>query len=317
LAEGVAEEKPRNRWRHWKHIVLFIALASVLTGSLIYYVTPDVFHPLRTDKVPAGAYIVPWMQPSPSIDTLEPDWWNNEHWDPDMVMASALKLNMTFTITIPNGTRVIPSVVYLGHDTEYLYVAGKFRGMYRNPYAGKDDGIPQYVALFFDANNDGILTYPESGSRFMAGFGESNRWNPGGVSGCDDMIWTRDPWNWYQHDIWLSAENYYNDRNVRLPKPATLNNTWEYDNSTGTWMVLFSRYLLGSDDPHTNAFIMRNGERWVVGFNLELGYTPGGVATEMLADGWPQKTYPYLSNDASWWPKLVLDLSNPPPWLYP
>jgi hypothetical protein len=306
-----------DRGRLRKRILLFSILLVILAASSLYYVFQNVYYHLRRDVVPAGAYVVPWMQPGMSVDELQDPTsrWRDTPWDLDMIMPASLKLNMTFEITVPNGKRVIPSTVYLGHDTDYLYVGGKFSGMYRNPAATKGEGIPQYFAMYFNAKNDGVLSFPESGSRFSAGFAEGN-FHPSGVWGCDDMIWAYDAW--YTHrETWLSAEDYYNNQRASLPQQATTPITWEYDNSTGTWTILFTRYLLGSGDPRTNAFIMRSGERWVVGFNLELGYFPGGVSTEILTDGWPEKTYPYLSNDTSQWPKLAIDLTGPPSWLIP
>jgi hypothetical protein len=313
-SKGAVEEIQPTTQRHWKRILLVTVFFSILAISLIGYAAPRVlYRPLRIDSIPPNAYIVPWMQPSPSIDefNLVTSSLHDKPWNPDAVMTNALKLNVTFRIAVPNGTRIIESTVYLGHDAEYLYVAGEFRGMYRNPGAGKLDGIPQYLALFFDADNDGLLSFPESGSRFSAGFLEGG-WHPTAAWGCDDMIWA--PANAIQNETWLSADYYYNEiRDTILPKPATFNCTWGYVNSTGTWMILFSRYLLGSGDTHTNAFIMRSGERWVVGFNLELGFSPTGAATENLADNWPKATSPHAYNDATWWPELVIDLTNPPP----
>ena len=298
-----------------KHVLLLAILLSILIGSLLYIIVPEILHPLRIDRISSDAYVVPWMQPSLSIKSLDPfsslSRWKDTLWDLDMIMPTALKLNMTFGITIPNGTRVIPSTIYLGHDTDYLYVGGKFSGMYTNPTAGIGEGSNQYFAVYFDADNDGKLTFPESGSRFYVSFiGESL--HPSAAWACEDMIWTYDQQNG-QHEVWLPAEDYYSPQ--AQPQSATTSNVWEYDNSTGTLTVLFSRYLLGSGDPHTNAFIMKNGERWVMGFNLELGYSPENAGTEFLTDGWPQQTYPYVSNDASWWPKLAIDLTNTPSWL--
>ncbi len=77
-------------------------------------------------------------------------------------------------------------------------------------------------------------------------------------------------------------------------------------------MVLFSRFLSRPALSEIDALQMKFGERWVMGFLIELGYnTWYGTYTDFV-DGWPQKIYPYLSNDSSWWPKLVIDLTNPP-----
>ena len=152
--------RERGRIMPWKRILLVSILFLVLAVSLLYYVLPNVLYRLREGPVPAAAYVVPWMQPNPSIEKL------NLHAQPplspppfdiDSVMASALKISMTFNISVPGGMRVIPSTVYLGHDLDYLYVGGKFCGMGMNPVSTADDTIPHVFSVFFDVADDGVL----------------------------------------------------------------------------------------------------------------------------------------------------------------
>ena len=115
-----------------KRILLFAILFTILIVSSIFIVSKWILEePLRIDTIPSDAYVVPWMQPNPSISVLK-TYQSNPYGPPpfnvDSVMANALKLNMTFNITVSSGPRVIPSTVYLGHDEHYLYVGGEFRG---------------------------------------------------------------------------------------------------------------------------------------------------------------------------------------------
>jgi len=295
----------------WKRILLFSLSFSVLVFSLLYFVLPDILYPLRRDRIPPDAYIIPWMKPIPSIEEL------NLHpqlpgepppFDIDIVMTGALKLDITFRIDIPNGPRVVPSTVYLGHDLDYLYIGGKFFGMYANPYIDPDGYIlPNYLNILFDVANDGVLSTPESGSRLSC-FVNNERafmWS------YHDMVWAYSSMD--KRAYWYLAENYY-EYSLGKAQPAfALGRAAEaYDNSTGTLIMLFSRFLRLSRNSEVNALQIRRGECWVMGFFLELGYATwisGGPAD--YVDGWPQKIYPYLSNDASWWPKLAIDLSNP------
>jgi hypothetical protein len=319
VGENTAEETP-STGRSRKRVLILALLLIILSIGAYYYVLPRIlgFYNVREDPVPLSAYVVPWMQPGISTSELNDPTssWRNKLWDIDMIMSSALKLNITFTISVPNGTRVIPTTIYLGHDTDYLYVGGKFTGIYRNPADTENETFGQYFAIYFDADNDGKLSFPESGSRYDAGYYNENI-HPSGFWGCDDMIWGPDVWNSQQQSTWESASNYFENQHASLSTQAATSLAWEYDNSTGTWSILFSRYLLQSSDRNTNAFMMRSGERWVVGFNLEIGYFAGNIGTDMLCDGWPQTTYPYLTNDASSWPKLAIDLGHPPTWLLP
>lgn len=279
---------------------------------MIYYVLPSVLHPLRRDPVPAGAYVVPWMRPNPSIEELNRNPQlpgSPPPFDIDTVMATALKLSMTFNISTPGGTRIIPSTVYLGHDSDYLYVGGKFIGMSTNPASDPHVAIlPNYLQILFDVDNDGVLKTPESGSRLSVFITSNGTW----MWGYHDLTWRYSQEG--DRDIWILAENYY-ENYLHEPQPAyaIANVAVEYDNSTGTLTMLFSRFLYRPGNSAVNGLQMRPGERWVMGFLLELGYATHNSAFGDYVDGWPRKAYPYLSNDSSWWPKLAIDLANPPP----
>jgi len=281
----------------WKHLLLFFLLFSILVSSLLYYVVPKILFPLRKDTIPSGAYVIPWMKPSPSFQGI----MSMSYWDIDTVMAEALKLNITFRIEVPNGTRVIPSTVYLGHDKDYLYIGGKFHGMYRNPATDATLTLNNYFNILFDVADDGALNFPESGSMFEVWVNPGAYWRTKLVWSYDDLIWGY---------LWLTGEDYYTPN----AQPAFALSHFDalYDNSTGTVIILFSRFLRRAATSEINALQMRSGERWVMGFLLELGYDSWSGELSDFVDGWPQKTYPYLSNNCSWWPKLCIDLTNPP-----
>lgn len=131
-----SSEHEQRRLTHWKRILIFSVLLVILTVSLFCYVLPNVLYPLRVDTVPAGAYFIPWMEPNPSIEELNlhaQQPYGLPTFDIDTVMVGALKLSMTFNITVPGGTRIIPSTVYLGHDSDCLYVGGKVRRHVHEP----------------------------------------------------------------------------------------------------------------------------------------------------------------------------------------
>jgi hypothetical protein len=288
----------------YRRILLFSLLFLVLIVSSFYYVLWQWQQkPLRKDAIPADAYIVPWMRPNPSIKELNlhaQQPYGPPPFNIDSVMANALKLNMPFNISIAGDTRVIPSTVYLGHDSDYLYVGGKFCGMGMNPF---DTALPDYLSMFFDVANTGVLKQPESGFRFSDYIYQ--HWT--GVSILHDMLWV----DYVAQDrraSWLLAENYYTDLRVI----SITDGTKEYDNSTGTVTILLSKLLSCPGDAEVNALQMRPGERWVMGFLIELGYVTDIGSFGDYVDGWPRNIYPYLSNDSSWWPKLVIDLTNPP-----
>ena len=282
----------------------------VLAGSLLYFALPRILYRPRMDLVPAGAYVVPWMRPDPSIETLR---MATSPWSLEPAMTGALRIDMTFRIVLQHGTmnetRVVPSTVYLGHDMDYLYVGGKFRGMYTNPASDPNSTLPNYLSIFFDVANDGKLTFPESGSDFDAIL----------HNGTWQTSWYWRDFVWMDYDesdkraCWTFADDYYQIYQHRaMPAYAVdLGAAW-YDNSTGTVTMIFSRSLRLPETSDSNALQMRQGERWVMGFVLELGLATWYGVWSDFVDGWPQKTYPYLSNDSSWWPKLAIDLSNPP-----
>jgi hypothetical protein len=286
----------------WKRVLLFSILFLILAISLFYYILPNVLHPLRIDPVPAGAYIVPWMRPNPWFGQI-PATFNI-----DAVMAYALKLNMTFRINMWDGTtRVIPSTVYLGHDQNYLYIGGKFVSMYSNP-ASEPNGWtePNVFSIYFDVANSGVLKTPEAGSSYAVTIDVPQETLTAG--GCSDMVWAYESTT-YKHMVWMPAENYLGPiKGETIFSLAA--QTAEYDNSTGTVTILFARYLNRPGMEDINALQMRPGERWVMGFLLELKYQK---ELDNRVDGWPKTTFGIWSNDSSWWPKMVIDLTNPPP----
>jgi hypothetical protein len=251
------------------------------------------------------------MRPNPPIADLVTVPIESPPWDIASVMACALNLAMTFRINVPNGTGTVPSTVFLGHDQNLLYIGGKFEGMYFNPASNPPDILPNYFNMFFDVANDGLLKYPESGSRLSVFIAPDADWHTGKMWGYHDNAWYYVTDDGRAH--WVFGEWYYEwVLHIAQPAVAIENVVLEYDNSSGTLIILFSRYLKISGNLEVNALQMRAGERWVMGFNLELGYATHITSFGDYVDGWPQKTYPYLNNDASWWPKLVIDLTNPP-----
>jgi hypothetical protein len=296
---------------HQKQVVIFFVLSLILAGSLIYYGLPKFLYPsLRLDSAPSGAYVVPWMRPNPSIEELNyyPQLpYSPPTFDVDLVMTDALKLNMTFRIVTRSDVRVVPSVVYLGHDADHLYVAGKFVGMYGNPDTNYPENvIPNLFDILFDVENDGVLKSPESGSRFAAYVHQERA----GFNVYVDMLWFDDPpdgrASWTDVD-WYAGEILHRALPVSEDGMATA-----YYNSTGTLMIIYSRLLRLSGNAEVNALQMRPGERWTMGFLLQLGYQSDDYRIGLYMDGWPQNIYPYVSDDSSWWPKLVIDLANPP-----
>jgi hypothetical protein len=291
-----------------KRIVLVSLLFFILVFSFLYFAFPNTLFPLRMDDVPPDANIVPWMRPNPQITEL------SSRFDINLVMANALKLNITFSIVLFNGTRVIPSTLYLGHDSSYLYVGGRFVGMYTNPINTDNDTYPEYFSIYFDVPNNGVLSSPESGSRIALFIQKSSA---GGLSWFyHDLSWVYDT-SVTHRMIWMTANDYYAFCLHRAqPTFSLAAEAAEYDKTTGTVSILFARFLSRAEISEANALQMRLSERWVLGFQLELGFTNPNISPEDLfldfIDGWPRNTYPYLSNDSSWWPKMVIDLTNPP-----
>jgi hypothetical protein len=284
-----------------KRVLLFSILFLLLSIGLLYYGLLNIPNPLRIDKIPTGAYIVPWMQPNPSITELPYEF------SIDSVMAGALKLSMTFNITMwDNTTRVIPSTVYLGHDAHYLYVGGQFVGMYSNP-ASTSQGLTEvnFFAMYFDVANSGLLKTPEAGTSLGASIDVPSDFL--GTSVPEDVLWAYSA-DTYQHMIWMPADVYLMNRGGQSFF-STAESTCRYDNTTGTVTMLFARSLSIPQIANIDALQMRQGERWAMGFLMELGFDK---PLDSRVDGWPQTTYLVWSNDSSWWPKLVIDLTNPP-----
>ena len=295
-----------------KRTLIFLLLFSILTFSLYYFVLPSILYPsrpLRVDSVPAGTYVVPWMQPNPSISVLK-TYQSNPYGPPpfnvDSVMANSLKLSMTFNITVSSGSRVIPSTVYLGHDEDYLYVGGEFRGMGLNPNNDPNTTLANYMSIFLDVDDNGTLSFPEAGSQIVV-FVYNDTWTTNGL--YDDLLWT-DYNNVLQRASWVRAEDY---TFPKAPAGITLASGFaEYDNPTGTLTFIIARFLRYPSLDKINALQMQPGERWVMGFVLELGFGSDGGSMSNNVDGWPRTIYPFLSSDSSWWPKLAIDLSNTP-----
>jgi len=286
----------------WKRLLLVSLLFLILATGLFYYLLPNIFNPLRLDQIPDGAYVVPWMQPSASFEQLREETLVRGTFDTDVAMANALKINMTFRINMWDGTtRVIPSTVYLGHDSQYLYVGGKFVGMYSNPDSDANSSAPECFQVLFDVANKGVLQTPESGSMV----GVTVRVPDDTFWGWQyhDVVWVYEG-NVYKRMIWMPADNYYSGGfNDSLKDEAC-----GYENYTGTITMLFSRFLR-VDNAQVNALQMKPGERWVMGFLFELWYQK---VLDNRVDGWPQKTFGAWSSNSSWWPKMVIDLTNPP-----
>lgn len=297
-----------------KVVLLFSLLFLILVIGLLYYAFPNVLFRLRIDPIPAGAYTVPWMKPNPSINALLSIPFDQLPWNIDAVMAGALKLDMTFRIPVPGQTRVVPSTVYLGHDAEHLYIGGNFSEMGSNPNSNAQAGYPDYFNLLFDVANDGVLTFPESGSEMSVDVSPPGA-KPPPQGWNSPLVW------WYQELVWRdyipavhrAAWDFADATGMTVSCLEGM--AVEYDNSTGTLVIICSRHLWKAGYWTQNTLQMRSGERWVMGFLLELGLWnfAGGVPYTDYVDGWPVNTYPYLSNDSSWWPKLVIDLTNPPP----
>ena len=263
---------------------------------------------LRIDAVPSDAFIVPWMRPSPSIEELKPQLpYSPPPFDIDAVMSDALKLNVTFTIETPNGTRVVPSTIYMGYDLDYLYIGGKFVGMGINPFNTDEVTVPQFLQILLDVADDGVLTTPESGSILNA-YVDRERVS---LFMYSDMLWAYE--SWCDRPIWAMSDIYYMEHDKPLPGFSIGDMNAAYDGSTGTLSLIWSKFLRLPVNAELNELQMRRGERWVMGFLVEMGYWGNTTAFQDYVDGWPKKAYPYLSNNCSWWPKLVIDLTNPPP----
>lgn len=294
-----------------KTTLLFSLLFLILLVGFLYYAFPNILYHPRIDPIPAGAYIVPWMSPNPSIPSLLSIPLDQLPWNLDTAMTGALRLDVTFRIPVPGQPRTVPSTVYLGHDSEYLYIGGSISGIGPDPNSNAQAGYPDYFSTKFDVANSGVLTFPEAGSTLAVDV------SPPGAKplphGWDSpLFWL------YEDDVWVNyikaigrAAWDYADNYVSVSTLGIM--AAEYDNSTGTLVVIFSRHLWNAGY-FANSLQMSPGERWVMGFTLELGLSnfAGSAPYTDYVDGWPRNTFPYLSNDSSWWPKLVIDLTKPP-----
>jgi hypothetical protein len=297
-------------------VLLVSLLFLILLVSFLYYAFPNILFRPRIDAVPAGAYVVPWMSPNPSLDTLSKIPPPLLPWNLDSAMTGALRLDVTFRLSVSNQTRVVPSTVYLGHDANYLYVGAEFSGMGPNPFSNPGIGCPNYFDIKLDVPDKGVLTFPEAGSFMEVCVSVPGPGPP--PNGWDTRLW----WA-YEDEVWQdyvpvvdrAAWNFADE--IGMTVNTIGNAAAEYDSTTGTLVILFSRHL-NKPGYYANSLQMKPGERWVMGFNLELGFAnpnngePGQPVYGDIVDGWPINTYPYWSNDCSWWPKLVIDLTKPP-----
>jgi hypothetical protein len=294
-----------------KRILLFSFLFLILAVSLVYYALLNVFYRLRIDPAPPGAYVVPWMRPNPSLEALASITPDQRPWDINAVMADALRLNITFRIPLGDQTRMVPSMVYLGHDSEYLYVGGNFSGIGPDPFSNPQAGYPNYFTILFDVTNSGVLTFPEAGSVMSVDV------SPPGARPQPNS-WASPIAYWYQDLAWqnhipalgYASWDFADGYGMSVCTVGLL--AGEYDNSTGTLVVVYSRHL-SLAKYYKNSLQMSPGERWVMGFLLQLGFTGVGSSYNIYQSSWPISTYFWASNDSSWWPKLVIDLTNPPP----
>ena len=302
------DQMNRNR------ILLISVLFSILTVSMFWYAFWNSGKPVRLDTIPSGAYNVPWMQPNPSIEEL------NKHaqgpnapptFNIDTVMTSALKLNIDFEINISSSIRDVQGTVYLGHDSQYLYVGGKFVGMYMNPtYVPGHILGGSYLQIMFDVDNSGTLRTPEAGSRASVAVGQTGP----EMLFYYDMAWIGLPIFRQGRPYWEMTQNLQSIGFIARTI-ATVEGAATYENKTGTLQVLFERLLSTPSISSVDALQMRSGERWVMGFLIEMGFENPAGEFQNYVDGWPRTSYPYTSpdsSDSSWWPKLAIDLSNPP-----
>ncbi|HVP92970.1 MAG TPA: hypothetical protein VMS94_04435, partial [Acidobacteriota bacterium] len=200
-----------------KQVFLFSILFFVLAISLFYYALTTTTKqepekPLRLDTVPTDAYVVPWMRPNPSIGELNPQMpYGPPTFDIDVVMDDALKLHMNFTLNV----RQINGTIYLGHDSDCLYIGGKFTGMYTNPASDENVTVPNFFEILLDVDHDGILKTPESGSRFCA-YIDRERVS---LMIYHDMVWVYAN-DWDARYDWLMSSNYYDLIGKLLPAVA-------------------------------------------------------------------------------------------------
>jgi hypothetical protein len=292
-------------------ILLFSLLLVILIGGFLYYALPYVLFRPRIDPIPAGAYIVPWMNPNPSIASLVGIPLDQLPWNIDTAMTGALKLNITFTIPLPGQTLVVPSTVYLGHDAEYLYVGGSFSGIGPDPFSTPQTGYPDYFDILFDVADSGALTFPEAGSvmSVIVAPPGSEPVPYGWV--CPTITFYQElGWQNYISAVGYASWDFAQGHGMNAVTVGDM--VTEYDNSTGTLVILFSRHLGGVAGYYKNSFQMSPGERFVMGFLLQLGFAGEGSSYNIYQGSWPESNYFWSSNNSSSWPKLVIGLTNPP-----
>jgi len=293
--------------------VIFLSLLFPIIVAGLVITSPLYYHPLRRDNVPIGAYTIPWMTPNPSIAVLGSIATPLLPWNISSVIGNGLKLEINFRVVLPKETLIVTATIYLGHDSDYLYLGATFRGAWLDPTASAQAYGSDDFQILFDADNDGQLSYPEAASDLptyicapvneRAGYCQpyynTAGWGRPNLSGAGDRAWQG---NW-------------EDASLSCPSPFNSAGGWtsEYNNNTGTLELLLARHL---SVPNTcgNGIHMRSGERWVMGFLLQFGYsnTNASMPYTDFVDDWPRLAYPFPTNDASWWPKLVIDLTRPP-----
>jgi len=175
-----------------------------------------------------------------------------------------------------------------------------------NPNNDPNTTLANYMSIFLDVDDNGTLSFPEAGSQIVV-FVYNDTWTTNGL--YDDLLWT-DYNNVLQRASWVRAEDYTFPN--ASPGITLANGFAEYDNPTGTLTFIIARCLRYPAMDKINALQMQPGERWVMGFVLQLGFGSDGGPMSDNVDGWPRTIYPFLSSDSSWWPKLAIDLSNTP-----
>lgn len=299
-------------------LALLLLLILIPIGFLLIFRSSLPFlNPLRRDAIPSGAYVVPWMTSTESIASLYATPPQAQPWNLTAAMRGSLTLDITFNIALPNGTRIVHSTIFLGHDLNLLYIGGIFRGMYSNPNShtnpdGSYDVPPNYLKMLVDVNNDGVLKAPESGSDPVVfvpclfdpsrcGLGSGGWGSIDTFPGYDDLAWVNYVPEYRHGGFDLTSH-------ICL-QPSTLAGiATEYNYSSGDLVIVFAKRL-SQPNSCADGLQMRSEERWVVGFLFELGYAKEAPLSDYVS-GWPITAYPYLSTDSSSWPKLAIDLAN-------
>jgi len=281
-----------------------IFFSILLVGGIVYYIVQTNISFLRRDRIPSNAIVVPWMIPNPSVETVFTYSINSQPWNIESVMAGSVKISASFAIKLVNETRNVSSTVYLGHDSTYLYVGADFHGIFLNPTAVNNTNAPPHIfAMLFDVDNEGNLTFPEAGTLVDVGVFENASLNH------DQEVWSFDDLFWWNSQYWSQGYEYYSPK--AAPGHAVKAEAVEYDNVTGTLTIVYSRSLSDPSDSQINKFQMKSGERWVMSFMLMAGFADRYNLYQNMIVSWPQG-YSFQSADSSWWPKLAIDLGNPP-----